>query len=59
VAEGIDNPSIASGGLLRGEQIGFDPTEQLLSLTDKCLQTSRMVKKSREREVISCRYRRL
>ena len=27
VAEGIDNPSIASGGLLRGEQTGFDPTE--------------------------------
>jgi hypothetical protein len=27
VAEGIDNPSIASGGLLRGEQTGFDPID--------------------------------
>jgi hypothetical protein len=27
VAEGIENPSIASDGLLRGEQTGFDPTE--------------------------------
>jgi hypothetical protein len=27
VAEGIENPSIASGGLFRGQQTGFDPTE--------------------------------
>ena len=27
VAEGIENPSIASGGLFRSQQTGFDPTE--------------------------------